>query len=252
MIKIHVLNCISTIEELDIDVLNRNNIGVEIQDFVEPNLSQKEKNNLISEYKERLADLKGSIAIHGPFLDLKPSSPDPDIRRVSIEKYLESLEIARQLNADYIIFHSQINPHLNSPSLKELNNFQAKDFWEEALTLTEFKGVILLENIFEETPLMLKELIECIDNDRIRINLDIGHLNLSKASLKDWIVGLKDYIAYIHIHGNNGIYDQHNSPSESLIEEVFLNLMNLKLNPKIALEYKIDNLYKEINRYNHF
>jgi sugar phosphate isomerase/epimerase len=249
---IEILNCISTIDELDIVELNRNGVGVEIQDFVEPNLSYEDKESLIKEYKERLIDLKGSISIHGPFLDLKPASPDPDIKRVSREKYLEALDIANQLEADYIIFHSQINPYLNEPNLKDLNNLQAKEFWDEVLLITDFKGIILIENIFEETPTILKELIECIDSNRIKINLDLGHLNLSKAFLKVWINELSSYLAYIHMHGNNGIYDEHKDPSDSLVEEVFIHLNKMDLKPTIALEYKINNLDKEMQRYNLF
>lgn len=248
--KAKILKCISTIDELNVEELNKNRLGVEIQDFVEPNLSKDEKESLIEEYRRRLIDLNGEISIHGPFLDLKPSSPDEDIKKVSREKYIEALQIANRLGASFIVFHSQINPYLKEPFLRELNNLQAKEFWEEALLLTEFKGIILLENIFEETPLMLKELVECINNNRIRINLDLGHLNLSKTPLNEWFEELKDYIDYIHIHGNNGVYDEHNTPSDDLIVDLHGAIRRLKKYPTLALEYKTEDISQEIERYN--
>lgn len=249
LMELKILKSVSTIDELDVRELNRNKIGLEIQDFVEPNLSPENKESLIRQYKEKLKGLEGCISIHGPFLDLKPSSPDPDIRRISRHKYLEALKVANDLDAEYIIFHSQINPYLNQPFLRQLNNEQAKEFWHEAISLTSFKGIILLENIFEETPQMLKELIECIDNKRIRVNLDLGHLNLSKASLKDWLHELYEYIDYIHVHGNNGIYDQHNRPSDDLLKELFCSLKEIGKFPLLAMEYKIGDLDEEIKRY---
>jgi len=78
-----IVNCISTIKELDVEELNRSGCGVELQDFVEPNLSKEDVEMLIDGYKNRLAQVKGIKSLHGPFLDLKPASPDKEIRRVS-------------------------------------------------------------------------------------------------------------------------------------------------------------------------
>src|SRR5699024_10834987 len=138
------------------------------------NLSVEDVKNTIYRYKEKFKNFNNSKAMHGPFLDLKPSSPDMEIRKVSYKKYLDAIKIAKELDMDYLIFHSQINPALNQPSLVQLNNGQVKEFWIKILDeIPDYKGIILLENIFEQTPDMLKELIEKIDLPNIRINLDI-------------------------------------------------------------------------------
>ena len=210
----NILKTVSTIEDLNIEEIKRLNIGIEMQDFTEPNLLTYEINSITNRYIEIFKDFKGIKALHGPFLDLKPSSPDKLIREVSYNRYLNTINIAKRLDMDYIIFHSQINPYLNQPSLRKLNNIQSKEFWEEILEeVSYYKGVILLENIFEETPSMLKELIETINLPNIKINLDIGHAKLGKATLEEWIRELKDYILYIHVHSNDGLYDNHQSPS---------------------------------------
>jgi sugar phosphate isomerase/epimerase len=107
-----IVNCISTIKELDVEELNRSGCGVELQDFVEPNLSKEDVEMLIDGYKNRLAQVKGIKSLHGPFLDLKPASPDKEIRRVSQIKYRRTLEIAHELDVQFVVFHSQINPYL--------------------------------------------------------------------------------------------------------------------------------------------
>ena len=243
-----ILNCISTIDEFIIGEYNNVEIGVEIQDFTEPNLTDDEINDLVDKYKSIFKDFKYIKSIHGPFLDLKPSSPDAEIRRVSQMRYLKVLNIAIELDVDYIIFHSQINPDLNEPSLRKLNNRQSKEFWVDILKeLKDFKGTILIENIFEKDPEMLKELIEAIDLPNIKINLDVGHCRLSNASLETWIKELKDHIAYIHLHSNNGIYDQHLQPSQEEIRTLYKLLDKYNLDPVIALEYKVDNLENELN-----
>jgi len=243
-----IVKCISSIEELDVDLFNRLNIGVEIQDFTEPNLTDAEKEEIISNYKRAFKNLKGVKALHGPFLDLKPASPDLLIREVSYKRYLDSIKIASELNVDYLIFHSQINPHLNEPYIKDLNNQQAKEFWERILAETNFKGTFLIENIFEREPGMLRDYMEAVDFPNIKVNLDIGHAKLGGASLEDWLVTLKDHIAYIHFHSNNGIYDQHQPPTKEEIQELYHQLEKYELEVVLALEYK-NNIEEEINRY---
>lgn len=245
-----ILNCISTIEKFNLEEYDNLNIGVEIQDFTEPNLSQKEIIRRIDSYRKKFKKFKGLRAMHGPFLDLKPASPDPLIREVSYKRYLDNLHIAIQLDIDYLIFHSQINPYLNHPSLIELNNRQNAEFWYKILEqVKNFKGIILIENIFEEEPSILRKHIEAINLKNIKINLDIGHAKLSKVSLDEWIKELKDYIGYMHIHSNNGKYDSHNSMTLSEINKLYKVLDKYNFNPPLALEYHIDNLELELEKY---
>ncbi|MFA5577116.1 MAG: sugar phosphate isomerase/epimerase [Tissierellaceae bacterium] len=245
-----MLYAISSIQELDVNKLNKLELGLEIQDFVGPNMTEERRQSLTIEYMEKLKHLRGIKAIHGPFLDLKPASPDKMIREISHKKYLDTLKIARQLDVNYLIFHSQINPYLNEPNLKKLNNNQAKEFWQAIMEeVPDFKGTIVIENIFEEEPDMLVELIETIAMPNIRINLDIGHANLGKVPLETWFKSLREYISYIHIHSNNGKYDQHRSPSDERIGELYSLLDKYNINPSLSLEYKIENLEDETKRY---
>ena len=248
MIK-KIVNCVNYIELLNMYELNKLNIGIEIQDFTEPNLSDIEIRSIVSRYKKAFIDFKGIKSLHGPFLDLKPASPDLSIREVSYKRYLTSLNIAAELEMDYIIFHSQINPYLNQPSLRLLNNRQSKEFWDRVLSETSYRGIILIENIFEERPEILKEYIETIDRKDIRINLDIGHAKLGKVSLETWIRELKDYIVYMHIHSNDGVHDSHQTPNELEVEDLYSILEKYDLNPVLSLEYDIEYLEKEIKKY---
>lgn len=241
--KRNILKCISIVDDFKIDEYIDNNIGVEIQDFTESNLSKDEINTIVKKYKASFQNFNNIKSLHGPFLDLKPASPDEDIRRISYNKYLRTINIATELEMDYLIFHSQINPFLSEPFISDLNNRQSREFWEKIMyEVKEYKGTILIENIFEETPKMLKEYMQTLNMDNIKVNLDIGHARISKAPLEEWISELKDYIAYIHLHWNNGIHDQHMEPSKQNIEEVKNLLSKYNINPVISLEYKVSDL----------
>jgi len=242
-----ILKCISTIDEFNAEEYNRLNIGVEIQDFTEPNLSEEEIASLVKRYKELFKGFNKTKSMHGPFLDLKPSSPDEDIRRVSFNKYLRTLKIATELDMDYVVFHSQINPFLNQPILVELNNQQSREAWHSLINESiDYKGIIVIENIFEESPYMIKELIEIIGLPNIKINFDIGHARLGNVSLENWIKELKDYIAYVHLHSNDGVHDLHQIPSDIEISVIVKLLDKYGIDPVIALEYKTKDASREI------
>lgn len=245
-----IIKAISTIDEFDKELFKDLNIGVEIQDFTEPNLTLNEKKVLIKSYKSLFKDFKGKKALHGPFLDLKPASPDKDIKNISYKKYLDILNISQELNIEYLIFHSQINPYLNEPFIINLNNEQSKEFWDEVLLESNYEGLILIENIFEENPQMLKSYIETINKENIKINLDIGHAKLGKVNLEEWIKILKNHIAYIHMHSNDGFYDLHVKMPKEEIQELYNLLEKYKIDPVLSLEYKTDNLKEELEKYN--
>jgi len=244
-----IIKTVNEIHEFDEELFNKLNIGVEIQDFTAPNFSMKEIRDIINRYKEKLKGFQGLKSLHGPFLDLKPASPDFKIREVSYTRYLNALNIATELDFDYIIFHSQINPYLNEAISEDYNNQQSKEFWEKILKETTFKGTILVENVFEESPEMLRKYIETIDNPSIKINLDIGHAKLGKVSLEEWIKCLGKYIEYIHIHSNNGLNDEHKEPSIEEIKNLYTLLDRYNIDPVLSLEYKMNNIEEQIKLY---
>lgn len=245
-----IIKCISTIEEFNIKDFEKLGIGVELQDFTWPDALDVGWEENITKYKKTLESFSNILSLHGPFLDLKPVSPDKIIREVSFNRYLTALTIGKELDVDYIIFHSQINPWLNEPRIKEINNNLNKEFWRDILKKIDgFNGTILIENIFENDPILLKELIDTINLSNIKICLDIGHAKLrTNKDLENWVKILKDHIEYIHLHWNNGLYDQHSRPSDENIKYIKSLLEEYSLNPIIALEYKADNLQEEINR----
>ena len=92
--KNKILKCISTIDYFDKDFYNAIDIGVEIQDFTEPSLLDSGWKETVEKYKESLQDFSNTLSIHGPFLDLKPISPDRTIKEASINRYITTLNLS--------------------------------------------------------------------------------------------------------------------------------------------------------------
>lgn len=242
-----LIKCIRTINEFSRDVFEKLNLGVEIQDFTEPDLLDGNWYKIFKEYKKCLEGFDGIISVHGAFLDLNPASCDKRIVDVTRNRYLTSLDIAKNIGANYVIFHSQINPWLKDPISRKLRNKRNRAFFREILEEIDIGSmVILIENIFDNDPRQLDEFVNSIDLPQIKICLDIGHAILAdNTKLSEWIEVLKDRIEYIHFHWNGRIHDDHNPPAD----EDFILLNNLlnkfNISPIIALEYEVSDLHSE-------
>lgn len=112
--------------------------------------------------------------------------------------------------------------------------------WEYNLTLyrslipliTKYKGVkICLENIFTTRPNRLIEGRFSVAEDAVRMIdllneeaggdyfgfcLDVGHANLTRRNIKDFVKILGHRLTILHIHDNNGMDDQHVVPYSCL------------------------------------
>lgn len=245
-----IVQCIDNIDNFNADEFINNNIGIEIQDIAYPALLDNNWEDRVDKYLNKLISFNNLITIHGACLDLNPASNDKKIVKVTEERYYLSINIAKKLKAKYIVFHSQINPGLKNPKVKEIKIKRQLNFWNDIYKeIKDTDITIVIENLFEPNPIDLLNLIEAINNDKIKICLDIGHINVnSEILLNKWIAELSKHIKYIHLHWNNGAYDQHNQPENSVLKKLKNELEKNKINPIISLEYKIKDINNEIIR----
>lgn len=245
-----IVKCVNDPKKFSKEIFEDLNIGVEIQDFASPYLLDNDWEDRLEEYKKLTEDFKGILSLHGSFLDLNPSSPDKKVEEITWNRYMQSLNIAKELKAEHIVFHSQINPWLKDPRLKEARNKITNVFWEKVMdSLDNYDINIIIENVFDNDPEELAVLVDEIKQPNIKVCLDIGHANLSKETeLKEWFDVLGDRIKYIHLHWNNKIYDEHNVPTDSNLKYFYSILKEYNICPIIALEYEVDNITEEVNR----
>ncbi|MDX9714464.1 MAG: sugar phosphate isomerase/epimerase family protein [Dissulfurispiraceae bacterium] len=190
-----------------LDFIKTSRFNLEIY-FGSSTVSSITKNDIKS--LKALLDYNPVLSFHAPFMDLSPGAVDPDIRRVTLQRFHQMLDFAEIINPVTIVFHSgyekwkyalQIEPWLtNSIGL-----------WKEINSRAYDTGVkIAIENIFEEEPANLRMLIEEMNSDNFGICFDTGHFNLfSTKSLEHWIDNIGKYIVELHIHDNDKSSDQH-------------------------------------------
>ena len=178
-------------------IARMNNVGIEFQSFYKPELLENPKQAIQEHYACRDVVCK---ALHGAFGDLCPGSFDALVREVARKRVLQSLEVARELNIFDVVFHHGEREYTQ----------QSEEFWKSILEQTPERINLHLENTFEDTPEVIKRLVDRIKSPRLGICLDIGYAYaFSETSVSEWVVTLGSRISYVHIHDNNGKKDEH-------------------------------------------
>jgi sugar phosphate isomerase/epimerase len=190
-----------------IDFIKQHRLNLEIY-FSSDILDSISRDSLINVCKA--LDYNPSLSIHAPFMDLSPGAIDSKVRLVTIERFMQILDIAEILKPVCVVFHSgyekwkyalKIEPWLNQSLLT----------WKEINDRAKKIGVkIAIENIFEDNPKNLRLLVESMNSENFGICFDSGHFNLfSAASLEEWLNEIKEYIIELHLHDNDKSSDQH-------------------------------------------
>lgn len=193
------------------DLSARYSLGFEYNDFFQPDLldSGEELGRRIALYKE-LKRPAGLDTLHGAFFDIVPFSRDSGIRRHSLYRMEQSMEIAEELGCRGVVFHTGLMPGLvmEETYRKDWLGAMADTF---ADLLRKYPGLeIYCENMFDESPNELAELSGMLKEEaRFGVCLDVGHMMLATDKPEEWLQKLAPYIRHFHLNDNHLKYDEH-------------------------------------------
>lgn len=179
---------------------------------------------------------KRVMSIHGNFIDVNPASSDILISEISQKRCIDSCRLAEALGAKNVVFHCSCAPFLRGEYLsqwaKNCSNFYNR-------LLDEYDLNIFIENAFDINPEPLKMLMNNLKSKRFGVCLDVGHANYSKVSLEKWFDDLGEYIKYLHLSNNDGIFDDHSSVYNGTVDWDKANKLWKRLgkNMPITLEF---------------
>ena len=184
-------------------------LGFEYNDFFLPDLLDDEEKlkDVIAKYKA--CELPKYTTLHGAFFDVIPFSADKRIREISDRRIRQSIEIAKELGAKAVIFHTNYNPFLNSSAYMESWLQINAEYWSGILK--EYPDInIYLENMFDTTPDLMVALSEQLGSyANYGVCLDYAHASLSDAEPVVWAERLGKYVKHIHINDNDLVSDLH-------------------------------------------
>lgn len=192
-----------------LEMAKKYKLGFEYNDFFMPDiLDSKEKlDDIVSGYGK--CDLPQFTTMHGDFFDVIPFSPDLKIREISDLRIRQSLDVARRMKVQAVVFHTNYNPFLNTKQYVDGWVKQNTDYWSRVLEENQDVN-IYLENMFDTTPDILEELSDGLQHySNYGLCLDYAHAAISKVSPEIWAKQLGKYVKHIHINDNDGISDLH-------------------------------------------
>ena len=192
----------------------RLNLGLEIAEYCTAwNMDERfpQTDSLV---REKLKGVDRRI-FHAPFNELFPCAIDPRARELAAFRYRQAMVLAESYGAEKIVIHGGYSPRLYYPCWYREESIA---FWKAFLA--EAPGLpIALENVMEEEPEMLLDIIRGVDDPRLRLCLDVGHVNVySHVPADIWLERCAPFISHFHIHNNDGRQDTHSALNRGSID----------------------------------
>lgn len=222
----------------------RYGLGVEVGDFADPDLLEGEWRARLAEITPLLEQVPGERALHGPRSDLNPGLRDRGLVSFIRERYRRAFELAPLIGARTVVFHSGFNPLIRAPGFERRWVERSADFWRGLAEEAGPLGLqIVLENLWEPTPEVLRDLVDAVASPHLRACFDVGHANVySQRPAWEWASRLGERIATVHLHNNDGRQDSHWPLERGTVDfDRFLPLLTLSPTPpRLVLEVSGD------------
>ena len=149
--------------------------------------------------------------VHGAFFDVTVFSDDPRIREVSDLRVTQSLDVAKRLGAEAVVFHTNYIPNFKLDSYVDGWVDKNAEYW--GAKLKQYPTLnIYIENMFDtdyEPLVRLAEKMKSYSN--FGICLDYAHAQVfgDEADIDKWVKALAPYVRHLHINDNDFKKDLH-------------------------------------------
>lgn len=185
--------------------------GLELHDFVDPALLAGELTPHLIAHKEALQGFGGQIGLHGAFYDMVCASVDPEIVTITRKRYLQSVQIAAELGASYVVFHMNYMGGLKLANYRVGWHQRQVDFWGSFVAEAEKLGItVLLENMWAVDPYLGSDILEQINHPNLKACFDVAHAALfSHTPLDEWFKTLAPHLHCLHVNNHDGRIDLH-------------------------------------------
>lgn len=198
-------------------------VGLEINHTcISEALDPSNREALLAEIRRDMAcsgaDMPRKLILHGPFTEIHPAAIDHRARALGMQRLNEACEVAAALGVKRMVVHTGWLPFIY---FKGWQAEKGADFWQEFMLDKPADFQIYVENVLEDEPYMLADMMQRIEDPRIRLCLDIGHANAMTAEnlpVTAWIRELGPYLAHFHLHNNDGSGDSHGTFAEGSMD----------------------------------
>jgi len=148
-----------------------------------------------------------TAVVHGPFTDLCPAAFDHRFSELARERFDQAAAGTLRLGLNRMVVHTGFIPVIFDPKWHLEHSVK---FWWDFINQQPEDFRLYIENVMDDEPYLLLDLVREIDDPRVRICLDVGHVNaISQIPVAEWICQLGPWIGHFHLHNNDGKHDLH-------------------------------------------
>lgn len=197
--------------EETVEKSKKNKLGIEVQSFAEiiirkvgetEEIVESRIKNELEKEKEILDSMSCGKSLHAPLAGLETGTKDYyDYEKIM--NYLNTAyNVALELGCTEMVVHNgyKVGTYYYPKYIE-----RSICFWKDFLKDKDNKITICLENQFELDSDMIKQVIDGVGDNRLKVCLDIGHAHANSIMpVEKWIETLGDRIAYYHLHNNHG------------------------------------------------
>jgi sugar phosphate isomerase/epimerase len=182
--------------------------------------------NRIKEWQELLQSYQLYPSLHACYIDLNLASLSENIRKASVKRVTQCIQLASNLGASYVTIHpgkfSRDHPPFLFPKAQE----RAADSIRELISICDEQNVLLaLENTQNGSdwgllinPKTIKTCLERLESQMAKVVVDFGHVHTHGLDPLDFLYSLKPFICAVHIHNNDGRTDLHQPLGEGSLD----------------------------------
>ena len=227
-------------------------LGIELSRIPNVISNKKPFPEVLEEMKDIFLGFEGKKSVHGLFFDLSIASIDDDIREISIKRYLQSLDVAKAIDAKTVVYHTGNEATIKHRGFQKAYSEDSIRFWKNYISAYENSNITAVqENVSENTYESILKIVDAINSPMLKASLDTGHVNVhSDRKVTNWIEGYGKNLVHMHLHNNYGDDDSHLSLLKGTLDfdEIFDKIKELELNPILVLEIFTENdLYESVD-----
>jgi len=181
---------------------------------------------ILSEGEDRLELVKDDVRygresfdmrfqVHAPLSDVNIGSVHEPMRVAAVDEIKQAIMMCRQLEIPLVTIHPgfvQGIAFLNKAKALEKTKESVKEIAAYAIDQSVTVVVENLPTNINATCTHADELLEAIEGSGLGICFDMGHANT--AGQMDEMLRLVDRFKNVHLHNNDGQWDQHNRVDE--------------------------------------
>lgn len=233
----------------NLDAVIERRINPEI--YVDADALESISSESIERAAERLLENGIRVTLHSAYMDLNPGARDEEIRKTSVRRVIHSIKLSLPFKPLMVVCHPGYFDYNYSFNYKVWVERAYRSFSEIGEECSKHGLKVAIENVFERNPDNLYELLLKLPENTFGFCFDPGHANLfTEVPMIEWLNALGMRLFEIHIHDNNGKYDEHLPLGDGRIpyDEIFQAIN--KKNPVFTLEpHRVEHLRRSIDAF---